>query len=90
MSTSSRVLHVPDCVIQWGNKSREYPSCVPWAATVRPASWVVAADLLGMLGGARAERTAGVGVAETRAAEATAAKIEVFIMTVRRRSRKKM
>lgn len=37
-STSSRVLQLPDWVIQWGNKSREYPVWGPWAATVRPAS----------------------------------------------------
>lgn len=78
-STCSRVLQLPDWVIQWGNRSREYPVCAPWAATVRPASWVLAADVLGMLGGARASRVAGVGAAETRAADATAMKMEVFI-----------
>jgi hypothetical protein len=42
----------------------------------------VAVALLGMLGGARASRTAGVGAAETKAAEATARKMEVFMIAV--------
>ena len=47
---------------------------------MRPARRVVAVALLGTLGGARASSVTGAGAAETRAAEATAIKMDVFMV----------
>lgn len=41
----------PLIVIQCGNSSRLYPSCDPCAATVNPASSLVAVEVDGMPGG---------------------------------------
>jgi hypothetical protein len=62
----------PLWVIQWGNRSREYPSCEPCAATVRAASAVFAAAAVGTFGGARGARLTLTGTATVEAARARA------------------
>jgi hypothetical protein len=47
----SRVSQVPDCVIQCGKRSLEYPVQGPWAAIVKPFSKEVALEEDGMFGG---------------------------------------
>ena len=56
-------------MIQWGNKSLEYPSCEPCAATVKPDKRVFALEVDGMFGGVRLIKW-GVGSAATMATEA--------------------
>src|ERR671914_2421539 len=50
-STHSRVLQVPETVVQCGNLSREYPEPEPSGAMVSPESIDSASAGFGMLGG---------------------------------------